>query len=81
MSQETWLKADNCFLAFEALKDGKIVVKSASWEQNKVILPGQALEVFWKDGQVNLVPVARPIEPPTDGWGKEYGPLQVDSYA
>jgi hypothetical protein len=59
MSQETWLKADNGFLTLEALKGGKIVVKSASWEQNKVILRARRSRVFWKDGQLNLVPVAR----------------------
>jgi hypothetical protein len=72
-SQETWLKADNCALTLEATKDGKIIAKSASWDQNKVVLRGEALEVSWKDALVNLVPVARPVEPPADEWGEEYG--------
>jgi hypothetical protein len=40
-------KCDSSTRAFYGLKDGKITVNFSGWEQNRVVLEGQAFEVRW----------------------------------
>ena len=46
---------------FERIADGKIRVTTTSWDDAKVILPNQVLEVATIGKQVGLVRVDKPI--------------------
>lgn len=52
---QTLLKADKLSIVLAADKDGKIRLNCASWEDAKVLLPDQVLEVRWQAGQVALI--------------------------
>ncbi len=68
---ETLLKTDGTTLVIEARKDGKFVVKSKAWEENKVIMPDQAVELRWQDGQVHVIRKARVSEPAAPDAGED----------
>jgi hypothetical protein len=55
------LKADKVNVAFERLDGGKIRVGTSSWDDPKVILPNQVLEVAVIGKQVGLVRVDKPV--------------------
>jgi hypothetical protein len=55
------LKADKVSVVFERIDGGKIRVTTSSWEDAKVILPNQVLEVATIGKQVGLVRVDKPI--------------------
>ena len=48
-------------MVFERLPDGKIRVTTSSWDDAKVILPNQVLEVAIVGKQVGLVRVDKPV--------------------
>jgi hypothetical protein len=48
-------KADGVTLVAKADKDGRIRLNCSSWEDYRVVLPGQVLELRWQAGQVVLV--------------------------
>jgi hypothetical protein len=48
---EILLKTDNKTVVLELERDGKFVAKSAPWEDNKVMLPGERLHLQIVDGQ------------------------------
>jgi hypothetical protein len=60
-TREILLKADKVNVAFERLDGGKIRVGTSSWDDPKVILPNQVLEVATIGKQVGLVRVDKPI--------------------
>ena len=45
-------KADAANLAFSADKEGKVRMVYSGWDDAKVLLPGEVLEVYWQGGQV-----------------------------
>ena len=55
------LKADKVTVTFERLEDGKIRVTTTSWDDAKVILPNQVIEVAIVGKQVGPVRVDKPI--------------------
>jgi hypothetical protein len=65
------LKADKVSVSFERLDGGKIRVGTSCWDDPKVILPNQVLEVASVGKQVGLVRVDKPIAywtSTTRGW-------------
>ena len=60
-TREILPKADKVNVAFERLDGGKIRVGTSSWDDPKVILPNQVLEVAVIGKQVGLVRVDKPI--------------------
>src|ERR1700758_4146318 len=60
-TREILLKADKVVLVIERISDGKIRVTTTSWDDAKVILPNQVLEVATIGKQVGLVRVDKPI--------------------
>ena len=61
-TREVLLKADKVSVVFERLADGrKIRATSTSWDDAKVILPYQVLEVAIVGKQVGLVRVEKPV--------------------
>jgi hypothetical protein len=60
-TREILLKADKVNVAFERLDGGKIRVGTSSWDDPKVILPNQVLEVAVIGKQVGLVRVDKPV--------------------
>ena len=60
-TREILLKADRVSVVFERTADGKIRVRTSSWDDAKVILPNQVLEVAVVGKQVALVRVDKPI--------------------
>ena len=60
-TREILLKADKVSVSFERLDGGKIRVGTSSWDDPKVILPNQVLEVAIVGKQVGLVRVDKPI--------------------
>ena len=56
-TREVLLKADKVVLVIERISDGKIRVTTTSWDDAKVILPNQVLEVATIGKQVGLVRV------------------------
>ena len=60
-TREILLKADKVTVTFERLEDGKIRATSTSWDDAKVILPYQVLEVAIVGKQVGLVRVEKPV--------------------
>ena len=60
-TREVLLKADKVSVVFERLADGKIRVTASSWDDAKVILPHQVLEVAIVSKQVALVRVDKPV--------------------
>jgi len=60
-TREILLKADKVSVSFERLDGGKIRVGTSSWDDPKVILPNQVLEVASIGKQVGLVRVDKPI--------------------
>jgi hypothetical protein len=61
VAREVLLKADKVSVVFERLADGKIRVTASSWDDAKVILAHQVLEVAIVSKQVALVRVDKPI--------------------
>ena len=45
-------KADAANLAFSADKEGRVRIVYSGWEDAKVLLLGEVLEVYWQSGQV-----------------------------
>ena len=60
-TREILLKADKVSVSFERLDGGKIRVGTSSWDDPKVILAHQVLEVASVGKQVALVRVDKPI--------------------
>jgi hypothetical protein len=60
-TREILLKADKVNVAFERLDGGKIRVGTSSWDDPKVILPNQVLEVASVGKQVALVWIDKPV--------------------
>ena len=60
-TREILLKADKVSVVFERIADGKIRITTSSWDDAKVILPNQVLEVATIGKQVGLVRVDKPI--------------------
>ena len=60
-TRDVLLKADKVVLVIERISDGKIRVTTTSWDDAKVILPNQVLEVATIGKQVGLVRVDKPI--------------------
>ena len=60
-TREVLLKADKVSVSFERLDGGKIRVGTSSWDDPKVILPNQVLEVAIVGKQVGLVRVDKPV--------------------
>ena len=68
---ETLLITDDKKVVLELGSDGKFSAKSTAWEENKVFLEGETLEVFVNRGRWFLIkraapekePVAAPIDP------------------
>lgn len=46
---------DAISLVATAEKDGRIRLKCSSWDDHKVILPGEAIEMRWQGGQWVLI--------------------------
>ena len=59
-TRDVLLKADKVGVVFERLADGKIRVTTSSWDDAKVLLPNQVLEVATVGKQVGLVRVDKP---------------------
>ena len=55
------LKADKVSVVFVSMNDGKIRVTTSSWDDWKVILPNQVLEVASIGKQFGLVRVDKPV--------------------
>ena len=60
-TREILLKADKVLLVLERQEGGKIRVHTSGWDDFKVILPNQVLEVATIGKQVGLVRVDKPI--------------------
>ena len=60
-TREILLKADKVSVSFERLDGGKIRVGTSSWDDPKVILANQVLEVASIGKQFGLVRVDKPI--------------------
>ena len=60
-TRDILLKADKVTVTFERLADGKIRATTTSWDDHKVIMPNQVLEVAIVGKQVGLVRVDKPI--------------------
>ena len=60
-TREVLLKADKVTLTFERTAESKIRVTTTSWDDAKVILPYQVLEVAIVGKQVGLVRVEKPV--------------------
>jgi hypothetical protein len=60
-TREILLKADKVSVVFERIEGGKIRVTTSSWDDPKVILANQVLEVASIGKQVGLVRVDKPI--------------------
>lgn len=52
---QTLLKADDITLVARAERDGHLRLTCKAWEDARVILPGQVLELRWENGQVVAV--------------------------
>ena len=61
MAHEILLKADKVTVVFERSAFGEIRVTTTSWDDAKVILPNQVLEVAVIGKQVGPVRVDKPI--------------------
>jgi hypothetical protein len=59
---ESLLKADRAVLVFEAIGDDKVRVNCSSWEDTRVILADQALEVVALGKILHICRVDRPAE-------------------
>ena len=60
-TREVLLKADKLTVTFERTAESKIRTTTTSWDDAKVILPNQVLEVATIGKQVGLVRVDKPI--------------------
>ena len=60
-TRDILLKADKVVLVIERISDGKIRVTTTSWDDAKVILPNQVIEVAIVGKQVGPVRVDKPI--------------------
>jgi hypothetical protein len=60
-TRDVLLKADKVTVTFERNAESKIRVTTTSWDDAKVILPHQVLEVAIIGQQVGLVRVDKPI--------------------
>ena len=60
-TRDILLKADKVTVVFERSAFGEIRVTTSSWDDPKVILPNQVLEVASIGKQVGLVRVDKPI--------------------
>lgn len=66
MQPDKLMKSDKATLILEALKDGKIRVSAAAFEDARVILPDQVLEVRNVHGQLIVLRKKREAEPTVD---------------
>jgi hypothetical protein len=62
MPLEPLLKSDKATLVLEAVGDGKVRVNCQSWEDARVILADQALEVVALGKTLHVSRAARPLE-------------------
>jgi hypothetical protein len=62
MSLEPLLKSDKTTLVFEAVGEGKIRVNCQSWEDSKVILADEALQVVALGKTLHVTRTDRPVE-------------------
>ena len=62
MRIDSLLKADKAVLVFEAIGDDKVRVNCSSWEDTRVILADQALEVVALGKILHICRVDRPAE-------------------
>jgi len=60
-TRDVLLKADKVSVVFVSMNDGKIRVTTSSWDDWKVILPNQVLEVASIGKQVGLIRVDKPV--------------------
>jgi hypothetical protein len=60
-TREILLKADKVAVVFERIDGRKIRATSISWDDAKVILPYQVLEVAVVGKQIGLVRVEKPV--------------------
>jgi hypothetical protein len=60
-TRDVLLKADKVTVTFERNAESKIRVTTTSWDDAKVILPHQVLEVAIIGKQVGLIRVDKPI--------------------
>jgi hypothetical protein len=60
-TRDVLLKADKVSVVFVSMNDGKIRVTTSSWDDWKVILPNQVLEMASIGKQVGLVRVDKPV--------------------
>ena len=60
-TRDILLKADKVSVVFERREGGKIRVTTSSWDDAKVILPNQVLEVAVVGKRVALVRVDKPV--------------------
>ena len=78
-TREILLKADKVTLTFERTAESKIRVTTTTWDDAKVILPHQVLEVAIVSKQVALVRVDKPVAyldiDDTGLVGAGYGPV------
>jgi len=63
-TRDVLLKADKVAVVFERLPDGKIRVTTSSWDDAKVILANQVLEVAIVGKQVGLLRVDKAVDGP-----------------
>ena len=80
-TREVLLKADKVSVVFERLADGKIRATASSWDDARVILPHQVLEVAIVSKQVALVRVDKPVaylESTTRAWLKRVTARRCD---
>ena len=62
MSLEPLLKSKRCTLVLEAVEDGKVRVNCASWDDARVILADQALEIVALGKTLHIGRADRPLE-------------------
>jgi hypothetical protein len=55
MAAETVSKSDKCSIVFEALEDGKILMRANAWPDGKTLPKGQVGEIRWRDNQINVI--------------------------
>jgi hypothetical protein len=85
LTLETLLVTEKATLSFERAEGGKIRVKSKSWDDAKVILPDQVLEVRNFDGRLRFARKGRDPDQgdqpkkafdPMDFYGSDNGPAE-----
>jgi hypothetical protein len=85
LTLETLLLTEKATLSFERVDGGKIRVKASSWDDAKVILPDQVLEVRNIDGRLRVARKGREPDAgdqpkrafdPMDFYGSDNGPAE-----